>query len=146
MPNWTTNFLSFEAPKQKIIDLKKLFATKERVFDFNKILPMPEHSDTFYAEGSLGEEEREKFGENNWYHWSSKNWGTKWNAVDSNLDIDKENKILYAFRTAWDAPRGVMREIVNKRDTYIAGCSHIKWSCFHEGEEEEEIILMFIPK
>ena len=38
------------------------------------------------------------YGSDTWYDWSVKNWGTKWNAFDSEI----ENNIL-SFRTAWSA-------------------------------------------
>ncbi len=44
MPNWTQNHVSFEGSKEKIIELKQLFASDEKVFDFTKVVPMPEDS------------------------------------------------------------------------------------------------------
>ena len=38
MPNWTQNHVAFEGSKEKIVELKELFASNERVFDFNKII------------------------------------------------------------------------------------------------------------
>lgn len=154
MPNWTQNHVTFEGSKEKIIELKELFASDEKVFDFNEVVPMPEDSEDFQATGSfsmsaekedLSVESLEEKIDNpcNWYYWSIKNWGTKWNAVDGNLEVDDINKLEYSFRTAWDAPRGVMKAIVENRDTYIKGCDYVKWSCFHEFEEEEDVILEY---
>jgi hypothetical protein len=138
MPNWTTNYVTFEGSKEKMKHLKSVFASKKSVFDFNKILPMPKHSDTFFAEGSLGEEEREKFGHNNWYDWSVLNWGTKWNAVDASLN-EEDEKLEYYFQTAWDAPRGVVKELW---DGYVlCGCTNINWECSHEFEDEIEVVI-----
>ena len=139
MPNWTQNYVALEGSKEKIVELKKFFASDERVFDFNKILPMPENSDTFFAEGSLGEKERQKFGDNNWYTWSAKNWGTKWNAVEPNLDVDNECKLEYSFRTAWDAPRGVIDELWHSG--ILNGCTNITWECSHEFEYDIETFI-----
>ena len=155
MPNWTHNHVTFEGSKEKIIELKELFASEEKVFDFNKILPMPEDSEDFQATGDLtmdtdqGDLSMEEFIDkkvetaNNWYYWSIKNWGTKWNAVEPTLDVDNECKLEYSFRTAWDAPRGVIQEIYDNRDKIIKGLTYGKWSCFHEFEEDEDIILEF---
>lgn len=139
MPNWTTNYVSFEGSKEKIMELKDLFSSKDKLFDFQKILPMPENSDIFLAEGDLGEKERKEFGENNWYTWSCKNWGTKWNAVDAMLEVDSENKITYYFRTAWDAPRGIIKSLIDQE--ILNNCTGVEWICSHESEEEAEVIL-----
>ena len=141
MPNWTDNYVSFEGSKEKIQELKKLFASDKQVFDFNKIVPMPEDSDDFNATGSITHDQMMQ--ENNWYFWSAKNWGTKWNAVEPNLDVDNECKLEYSFRTAWDAPRGVIQEIYDSRDKIIKDLTYVKWSCFHEFEEEEDVILEY---
>lgn len=158
MPNWTTNYVTFEGSKKKIIELKELFASDDKAFDFNKILPMPEDSENFQATGSFSmdtnqgdlsdEEFIEKKVDNptNWYYWSIKNWGTKWNAVDPNLDIDNECKLKYSFRTAWDAPRGVIQEIYDNRDKIMKDLTYAQWTCFHEFEEEENIILEYKKK
>lgn len=76
--------------------------------DFNKIIPMPEHSDTFFAEGGLGSAERQKFGQNNWYDWSIENWRTKWNSyshklIQSTRWLDMKYTVTYKFETAWSA-------------------------------------------
>ena len=144
MPNWTTNYVTFEGSKEKIIELKELFASDERVFDFNKILPMPEESDDFKKDGSLNAEDMDKG--NNWYVWSIKSWGTKWNAVDSHLDVDNEERLEYSFRTAWDAPRGVIQEIYDNRDKIIKGLTYAQWTCFHEFEEHEDMIFEYKKK
>ena len=65
---------------------------KENPFDFNKIIPMP---DNIYK-GDIGREELELYGKNNWYDWSIKNWGTKWNSRDTYVS---GNSIC--FWTAW---------------------------------------------
>ena len=151
MPNWTQNHVSFEGSKEKIIELKELFASDEKVFDFNKILPMPEDSEDFQATGSFSmdtnqgglsdEEFIEKKVETpaNWYYWSIKNWGTKWNAVDPQLDVDKDERIEYSFSTAWDAPRGVIDEIY--KNGILKDCTDVRWECHHEFEEDSEVIL-----
>ena len=140
MPNWTENFVSFEGSKEKIKELKELFASDKQVFDFNKIVPMPEDSEDFKATGSLsGEELFQKQNPNNWYVWSIVNWGTKWNAVEPQLDVDKDERIEYSFSTAWDAPRGVIDKICN--DGILEDCTDVRWECHHEFEEDSEIIL-----
>lgn len=78
--------------------------------DFNKIIPMPEHGDDFYAEGGLGDKEKKKYGSNNWYDWSIENWGTKWNSYSHDIvqEIswapDSQRYVMVCkFETAWSA-------------------------------------------
>lgn len=139
MPNWTHNTFRIEASPQKIKELKNKFKSKDNVFDFNKILPMPEHSDDFHAKGNIGEKEKEKFGENNWYDWSAINWGTKWNSVRAEISDETKSSIEYSFDTAWDAPRGVLKALCES-DT-LKGCTDINWSCSHEFEEDIEQLI-----
>lgn len=139
MPNWTANYFTLEGSEENITHLKHFFASDESVFDFNKILPMPKHSSSFFAKGSLGEKERKKYGNNNWYNWSILNWGTKWNAVEASLDTDNNNKLEYSFRTAWDAPRGIIQALLES--CILNKCTNIRWECAHEFEDEIETIL-----
>lgn len=44
----------------------------------------------------------------NWYDWSVKNWGTKWNAAS--FEASPDNK-TFTFETAWDPAMEVMIEI-----------------------------------
>jgi hypothetical protein len=71
--------------------------------DFQKIVPMPGH----IYQGDLGEEERKKYGKNNWYDWSYTNWGTKWNAYD----MDKIDDYSMQFSTAWSMPDPVIKAL-----------------------------------
>lgn len=81
----------------------------EGTFDFNKIVPMPE--DIF--RGPLGEKERKMYGENNWYDWSRRNWGTKWNSYDGEWYWDGEGRSIQ-FNTAWSAPEPIYLALTKK--------------------------------
>ena len=72
MPNWTRNELIVQADDPKDLkDFKKKVFTKDEEgkikFDFEKIIPMPEN----IFRGNLGNEEREQYGDNNWYDWDT---------------------------------------------------------------------------
>ena len=84
------------------------------VFDFNSIVPMPAHSGTFFAKGCLGEEERQKYGENNWYDWSIKHWGVKWNSSESRLVDSDDGFLEYEFTTPWGAPEPLIGALSRK--------------------------------
>lgn len=113
MPNHITTQVEITAPKKKIDELIKktkiqLDADLEsNEFDFNGIVPMPKHSDTFFAEGGLGSDEREKYGKNNWYDWSCDNWGTKWNAYGVKFIAHEDEKLVLQIDTAWDTPHQI---------------------------------------
>lgn len=101
MPNWVKNIVHAIEPD---VDFEK-FTDEEGKFDFNKIIPMP---DDIYR-GDLGEKERAKYGKKNWYDWSIENWGTKWNACDSNV----QGNTVY-FETAWSCPLPLLVELGKK--------------------------------
>ena len=92
MPNYCDNYLRIDGPADAVKTVIDFVKSSENKFDFNKIVPMP---DDIY-QGSVGSAERAIYGENNWYDWSCKNWGTKWNSVDAEI-YDEEIQFL----TAW---------------------------------------------
>lgn len=50
-----------------------------------------------------------EFGEMNWYEWSIKNWGTKWNAYDQ--DDNRNGGVDIYFQTAWSAPLPILEKL-----------------------------------
>lgn len=107
MPNWVRNNVVVNGNKKDLIAFeRKHFKTenRERGFDFNTIIEMP--SDIF--QGNIGEEERKLYGRNNWYDWSIDNWGTKWNASNTQykgIGLDNNRVFLrFSFDTAWSCP------------------------------------------
>lgn len=105
MPNWVMNEIkvgNIKAIKECVV--KSESGVEE--YDFNKIIPMPD--DIF--KGNLGMEERKKYGANNWYDWSIKNWGTKWNADSYN----RTGNLTFSIQTAWSTPEPVIKEMSRK--------------------------------
>ena len=43
-----------------------------------------------------------EYGAKDWYDWSRQNWGTKWNAYDSNINIISDSSVEIRFLTAWN--------------------------------------------
>ena len=95
MPNWTANTLELSGSKkatQKFLDMMG------DVFDFEKIIPMPDGLD-------------------NWRDWSIENWDTKWNACQCKpVEIEEYGAIevrtlVYRFDTAWSTPEKVIRKV-----------------------------------
>lgn len=103
MPNHVTNVVYTNS---EIIE--QISRTDERgcaYFDFNAFVPTPD----FVYQGNLGREEEEKYGQNTWYAWNTKNWGTKWNSYDNDFSDD-----YVSFQTAWSHPAPVITEMSKK--------------------------------
>ena len=149
MPNWTYNSVQFVGKTEDSVkNLKRLLKSKDNDFDFNNIVPMPlalteTVSGSENAKPEWQKEQSEKLkkqhGFDDWYDWSIMNWGTKWNACDTNVELNK-NVLNYTFDTAWDAPREIAKALLHMRNTILKDIS-IEWNCTHEdGNEEEELI------
>ena len=52
-----------------------------------------------------------EYGTPDWYEWSCKHWGTKWNACDTHVS---EDKLTIHFSTAWCMPVPVFEEIARR--------------------------------
>lgn len=110
MPNHVENILKIKGSKEEIKKVKDSLKGKwndgtDRNIDFNNITPMPK----WVYKGDLSRKEREKYGDENcWYEWSHKNWGTKWNAYESDYEDTKDT---IRFRTAWN---NVFDELISK--------------------------------
>jgi len=131
MPNWIHNAITLEGDRDKLDAFQQKLKGENGSVDFNRIVPMPPHSDTFYADGPLGETERERYGKHNWYDWSMEHWGTKWNACEPHLSQGK--RLSYDFYTAWDAPRPLIEPITALAQSL--GLT-MRWECRDEGGVE----------
>jgi len=135
MPNWTANNVLFVGKRKQLETLKDMLKSNDNDFDFNNIIPMPKN----IFRGALGREEEEKYGDNNWYRWSIDNWGTKWNAVDTRVEL-KDGSLYYTFDTAWDCPREIVDALMRMKKTILKDIK-ISWECIHEDGYEEETIV-----
>ena len=135
MPNWTANNVLFVGERDRLETLKDMLKSKDNDFDFNNIVPMPKN----IYRGSLGTVEEEKYGKNNWYHWSIDNWGTKWNAIRTCVELN-DGSLYYTFDTAWDCPREIVNALMRMRKTILKDIK-ISWECIHEDGFEEETII-----
>lgn len=101
MPNWCENRLQIVGgPREKILELIRK-ASGETPFDFENLRPTPPE---LLEDGNDG-----------WYEWRVRNWGTKWNSTDFNFGTeeytDNESALLEQFTTgmvyfmtAWSPP------------------------------------------
>ena len=115
MPNHCYNELIVDGSQEHVDEMFLFIASGEGDFDFNKIIPYPEHfkqrDDDATAARATEEMAAfiEKYGTNSdgynsgGYTWCWDNWGTKWNAYEGT----RLNYSLF-FQTAWDPPKPVI--------------------------------------
>ena len=117
MPNWTSNEVRFKSrinSKHQLDKLKKRIKGVEHLvelasgektkewndFDFNKIHKMPKALEDTVSPTQNGDEKKaekrlKKYGSKNWYDWKCKNWGTKWNSIDTEIVEDEREGLTY---------------------------------------------------
>jgi len=101
MPNYVYNEMSVYGKKQKLNEFKKHVAGKNRSgFGFENIIPKPNDTSSWADEFFPG-----------WNNWSCENWGTKWNAWDTELTEEK-NYLRYTFTTAWSPPFPIYDKLI----------------------------------
>ena len=96
--------------------------------DFNKVIPMPEGilktkeygNDDEPIRGArlrtlnkLMKQNLQLHGFEDWYGWSVKHWGTKWNCIPHGFE--KGGAIL-SFSTAWNPPYPIIRQLAKLVD------------------------------
>ena len=101
MPNWVKNIVHALDENANFEE----FTNDEGNFTFEKIVPMPAN----IYRGAFGSEEQKIYGEDNWYDWSRKNWGTKWDACEPEV-----NGRTVVFNTAWTCPEPVLIALAKK--------------------------------
>ena len=73
--------------------------------------PKPANPDATVAE-TMAEIKRGFDEDNDWYNWNVRNWGSKWDACNAELDDRNQSKIAgfieYTFDTAWGIPEAGM--------------------------------------
>lgn len=62
--------------------------------------------ETSYQRGSVLINNYKEYGSINWYEWCTSNWGTKWNASDTEICDD-----TISFNTAWSPPTGWLSKL-----------------------------------
>ena len=129
MPNWCFNSVEVYGSEEELDKFDEYVSTKETRFSLNKIIPMPED----IYQGNLGEKERKKYGNKNWYDWSVKNWGTKWEIDPKSITIEDcgSEEVQYTFETAWGPPFLIHEHLVNEFPQL-----DVRW--YHRDEFEEK--------
>lgn len=127
MPNWCYNTLCVTGNEEMLADFvsktiipsnmsSETEYSEEHRFTFNILHPLPKALEgTTSPLRKLDEETEEEYdqriadnkrlyGAEDWYHWRLDNWGTKWDASDTNVEILDSKCLQVKFNTAWSPP------------------------------------------
>lgn len=112
MPNHVTNVLH---ASQTVLDGITVEKDGERHVDFNLLIPMPDENDPIFTATRT---EIPGFG-TSWgfggghspLDWAVGNWGTKWNAYETDISLVSEGVFRIKFETAWSHPNRIMAAI-----------------------------------
>ena len=120
MPNWCYNHLEVSGDEIQLREFVEKSLVKDEHslvksrlehdnFSFNGTYPMPE--DLNITSGTQTQEEKEqailnkaKYGYTDWYDWKCAEWGTKWDACESEILHNDINFFSVSFETAWAPP------------------------------------------
>lgn len=124
-------------------DIKELIANHKKLMemrdDIYRSLSFLNNADEYKTQGITAWKAALTTGFRDWYDWSVNNWGTKWNAVDPEIDIDGCN---ITWRTAWAPSEAVIKQLakdvpVNMYYTWFEEPMCSTWAgtaLFHNGE------------
>jgi hypothetical protein len=109
MPNWCTNYLQIKSKDKTIMDkIRKGVYNDDKLFALFYPLPEELNYDLSHPPTKTDEEIqalKEKYGAGDWYSWSLKNWGCKWDACDFDIQEDNnEDYLSLRFSTPWGPP------------------------------------------
>lgn len=142
MPNWCQN--SIVIPTHAVKNFKRKFCSQtlnkstgrvRHYLDFNRIIRQP----VGIFKGDIGYAERKKY-PLNWYDWNTDNWGTKWNACQTEFHLIENGLFTQiTFDTAWNPPVDEMFYRMTKR-LRIATLEHswLEEGCYLWGTNEYE--------
>ncbi|EJL87587.1 hypothetical protein PMI15_00955 [Polaromonas sp. CF318] len=76
------------------------------------------------------QENIEKHGFGSWHGWCKKNWGSKWNAEDSDVDAERD-RIIVSFTTASAFPKPLVKALSKKWPAIeirvLYADEHLRW-------------------
>lgn len=112
MPNHVLNELIFRGVQDADADrILAQIVNDEGKVDFERLVPMPLNM----WWGNVGSQHEKAFG-NTSLDWARQNWGTKWNAYESE-PVERVNDVLaIRFQTAWSPPYPWLAAVFNKLD------------------------------
>ena len=141
MPNHCENDLYIQGNKQprEILKAIKSLTEEDYLFYFNRVIPMPESLLNITSpqqnekEIAQAKENLKLYGATDWYTWSCKNWGTKWNAYDIVIRYRKPKSIKIKFETAWAPPLPVITALAKKFPAYTFTLRYFERGMAYQG-------------
>jgi len=129
MPNWCMNEVEIKGNPEV---LKKLVERINKDGLLNSIKPLPKELKDLPSppeSKEIEEKMMEKYGAKDWYDWSVKNWGTKWEIDNEGLTVNLEGENLHlVFNSAWSPPVVAMNTLL------LADCvDELRLSYFEPG-------------
>lgn len=116
MPNWVDNYLTVSK------EAKKYIVNKEDEVDFEILIPMPEEIRNTTSPCEEDKYLMNKYGASNWYDWSVKNWGCKWNACENFIEEVGDDEIRLTFATPWAVPMAWLKKLAEMKIDF-----HLAW-------------------
>lgn len=117
MPNWCSNTVLIQGEPEEIGKLLMFVEQDSNPFAFNKIIVMPPQlrdQSSPVREDDVAKDNVDKYGAKDWYDWSVKNWGTKWDSNSTQIIYDRttpmmpgDRTVRIEFETAWSPPMPV---------------------------------------
>jgi hypothetical protein len=121
MPNWCSNTLTISGDAKQIKEFKEISEVKGKEktdLSFNKTVPIPsiinQEATISPSKDKPNKLLKKLLGADNWYDWSVKNWGTKWDANNAELTMDNDEYLEYIFETAWNPPVEWLEKVSKK--------------------------------
>src|SRR5262245_54650112 len=140
MPNWCSNRVTVYGSQQEISAFKALVASPDSLFDFTRIVPPPPELEALgelycspRLEGHVLQSHYRfvnnvmvpapdadaafaALGIHSWADWYLTHWGTTKVAFDVELKDkdDRHMRLDYSFLTAWTAPLGIYRTLLER--------------------------------
>ncbi|MCB9423183.1 MAG: hypothetical protein H6667_25520 [Ardenticatenaceae bacterium] len=94
MPNYCNNQLEITGSAADIARFKNLVRGEDTALSLDTLVKMPSFLKLIQPGGILP----------NWYDWSVKHWGTKWDVTEVTLVNKSDECLVYHFLSAWNPP------------------------------------------
>ena len=116
MPNFCNNYVHIKGNKIVTDKIRKGIENDEGLFKLFYPIPEELNYEVSHPPSKTDEEIQalaEKYGATDWYDWSLKNWGCKWDARDIDIQEDKDDCLYLTFATPWSPPIDFYKNLAN---------------------------------